>query len=380
MKSLLVIGVLALAIVNSCAAVSSIQLSNIHVQWEIRGDKTHFKLTTPLGNGVIASNAWIGLGLSEQNAMVFYLLFSYLFICLKLRFFDCDMLYKYKNGASVAVCKKTGSLSAVHHYYNDESSYASNLFDEERPTLGITNGVVSVSGGNLTCSFARDNSHTVDGYFRVRPGHRAFILIAYGEPKSNGDIQYHAFRTVSDQKVDFAANSLKRTTTGAKNSYKNGQFSLSWTVKADVVDFEFTLSNVAYKTNFYSAFAFSKDNYMGNDDVNVCIFSDKVKDVHHYCNEGKVSSIMVQAMPTYGYSNSRVSFANKLFTCKFSRKTSLISEKYFDLSKPYFILLAHGPTTASGSIRKHIIKTASGQKFQVISSAKRSAINKKARN
>lgn len=352
MRSLFIIGVLALTILNSCAA-ESIQLSNIYVEWEIRGTQTYFKLTTPLGNDVSPANAWIGLGLSNENAM---------------------------NGASVVVCKNHNSKSAVHHYYNHESNYDSNLFDEDKPTLGISSGTVSVSGGNLTCSFLRDNTQSAEGYFKVRPGKKAYFLIAYGKPKSNGEIQYHAFRTVSNEKILFTNKSLKRTTTNVQpsNSYRNGQFTLSWTVKTNTVDFVYTMSNVEYKTNFYAAFAFSKDNYMGDDDVNVCIYSEKVKDVHHYCNDGKVSSLMVQSMPRYGIENASVSFANKVFTCKFSRKIKMVNEKYFDLSKPYYILLAHGPATSSGSIRKHIIKTASGKRFQVIPTLKRSAIGKSA--
>ena len=48
----------------------SISLLNVNITWTNRGTTTDFVVTSPLGNGVSLTNAWLGVGLNPNDAMV----------------------------------------------------------------------------------------------------------------------------------------------------------------------------------------------------------------------------------------------------------------------------------------------------------------------
>lgn len=47
-------------------------MGNVDISYKNRGNETEFIVTTPFGNGISASNAWIGIGFNDySNVMVF---------------------------------------------------------------------------------------------------------------------------------------------------------------------------------------------------------------------------------------------------------------------------------------------------------------------
>ncbi len=48
----------------------SITVNNVFVRWTNRGSSTDFFLTSSLATGVIANDAWVGVGINNANVMV----------------------------------------------------------------------------------------------------------------------------------------------------------------------------------------------------------------------------------------------------------------------------------------------------------------------
>ena len=74
LAKLLILGVLI-----GCAASQSISLisNTVTISWINKGDVTSFFATAVIGNGISAANAWLGIGLNAQSAMVFLFNLSY---------------------------------------------------------------------------------------------------------------------------------------------------------------------------------------------------------------------------------------------------------------------------------------------------------------
>jgi hypothetical protein len=58
--------------------------------------------------------------------------------------------------------------------------FSSVLLNPDNATLGLSNMVVSLNQGNLTCSFTRDNANSYTGYYQITPTSTPFFLAAYG--------------------------------------------------------------------------------------------------------------------------------------------------------------------------------------------------------
>ncbi len=71
----------------------------------------------------------------------------------------------------------TGNPSVFHNVNN---GYSSSYLVSTNIAIGITNATVQVVNGNLTCSFVRDNTLTVPGFYKISDNTPAFIVLAYG--------------------------------------------------------------------------------------------------------------------------------------------------------------------------------------------------------
>lgn len=47
-----------------------LDLDNVHISFINNGSHTKFKVSSPLGNGVNISNAWLAVGLNSKSVMV----------------------------------------------------------------------------------------------------------------------------------------------------------------------------------------------------------------------------------------------------------------------------------------------------------------------
>lgn len=66
------------------------------------------------------------------------------------------------------------------------SGYSVSLLDPSNPTVGITGASVQASGTNFTCSFTRDNSNSVSGYYDIA-GTDPYVIVAYGPVSGGGN-------------------------------------------------------------------------------------------------------------------------------------------------------------------------------------------------
>ena len=66
-----------LGILIGCAASQSISLigNTVTISWINKGDVTSFYATAAIGNGVVVSDAWLGIGLNPQSTMVCLFIF-----------------------------------------------------------------------------------------------------------------------------------------------------------------------------------------------------------------------------------------------------------------------------------------------------------------
>ena len=85
---------------------------------------------------------------------------------------------KMKNGASAIICKIWNGGTAVEHNYNENDF--SSLLDTTNPTIGITNAVVTIVNGNLTCSYTRDNQNANSKYWNINTNPQPYIIMAFG--------------------------------------------------------------------------------------------------------------------------------------------------------------------------------------------------------
>lgn len=174
------------------------------------------------------------------------------------------------------MCRINNGAQTVEHYYNAGQSTPS-LLISGNPQIGISNVKVTVSNNVLTCSFTRAKSQSgVPNYFDINNYY--YLLTATGLV-SGGVLQFHSKFTYSDVQYNFGsitsstvattssaisstAISMTTTATTSKsdsiNQYKNGDFTLNWSVSADSINFEF-LTNTTSTSNFWTAFAFSTD-------------------------------------------------------------------------------------------------------------------------
>jgi hypothetical protein len=89
----------------------------------------------------------------------------------------------------VCLCKIVNNVASVEHYFNSGKSKPS-LLDGTRPSVGITNPIVKVENGVMTCSFTRAKSIktvarqlTESNYFDIN--NQYYLLHARG-PINNG--------------------------------------------------------------------------------------------------------------------------------------------------------------------------------------------------
>ena len=92
--------------------------------------------------------------------------------------FESSCIFNKAN-TDVIICynPSTGNPSVFHNVNN---GYASSYLVSTNIAIGITNATVQVVNGNLTCSFVRDNTLTVPGFYKISDNAPAFIVSAYG--------------------------------------------------------------------------------------------------------------------------------------------------------------------------------------------------------
>ena len=89
-----------------------------------------------------------------------------------------------------------------------------------------------------------------------------------------------------------------------------------------------------------------------------------VNAIENYFNPGGYQRpvLMDKAKPSLGFSHMKITNVNKKIICEFIRKNSMKNKQnYFDLSKKYFVLFAHGRLT--DDLHYHSARVASDKKL-----------------
>ncbi|RNA26705.1 hypothetical protein BpHYR1_047819, partial [Brachionus plicatilis] len=161
--------------------------------------------------------------------------------------------------------------------------------------------------------------------------------------QNNGVINYHLNRISSSSPLSLNSNSDKdqstfvsiETTTKVDantnlptiqtftteinkfGEFSIGDFSLQWKNNDDKTNFTFVTKNIGKQSLFYSAFAFSKDSFMGQDDVIACkVTSDSQYLIERYYNQGKSQPKYLTAeSKDIGISGPEVNLSDGTLTC-----------------------------------------------------------------
>lgn len=144
MKILLLI----LVTISSCSC-ASYQISRLYVTWNVNFEDTEFYMTANLSDLADIENCWLSIGINNRHGMY---------------------------GANAVVCRKSPDETWVKHYLNGFSD--SSIFDENDPTLGLSQTKVEINGDNLTCKFTRKNLLNHKNYFEINYTSSYYIIHA----------------------------------------------------------------------------------------------------------------------------------------------------------------------------------------------------------
>ncbi|XP_052229768.1 uncharacterized protein LOC127843912 isoform X2 [Dreissena polymorpha] len=147
-----------------------------------------------------------------------------------------------------------------------------------------------------------------------------------------------------------------------RNCSQNCQYSVQWRPTKNNTVVEFEVKRKTSSPNYYMALGFSEDLQMGHDSVTECVtFNGVPKTLSSYNTEyGRYKNNTNLAVETFGVTMLIGDYINGVLTCKFERRVSVLSgaplrsedSRFFDLSYPYFLLIAHGNAYA-GNIYMH---------------------------
>jgi len=121
---------------------------------------------------------------------------------------------------------------------------------------------------------------------------------------------------------------------------KTCNFVLSWDFDGELINYELTAIS-----NSWVSVVFSQDQYLGDDNLVVCMkeqLSDKVSVIQYYKNASGIELIRLTASEN-NLINTQASFdLDRLITCKFSRPKESTKKLITDLTKPHFIYIERG--------------------------------------
>ncbi|XP_052265958.1 uncharacterized protein LOC127868334 isoform X2 [Dreissena polymorpha] len=306
---------------------------------------------------------------------------------------------------SVAQCVTLNGVPSVHSSYNEAYKYNTNL--DVQKTFGVNLLAGDYKNGVLTCKFERKVNVQLAGGSSTRKrrvpsddGHffdisnPYFLLIAHGTA-DNGTIKYHSETPdiYSAEKIDFLGGAklydwttktppVPDTQTGInqptgcgsivscimpRNCTQNCQYSVQWRPSKNNTVVEFEVKRKTSSPNYYMALGFSEDLLMGHDSVAQCVTLNGVPSVHSSYNEAYKYNTNLDVQKTFGVNLLAGDYKNGVLTCKFERKVNVQlaggsstrkrrvpsdDGHFFDISNPYFLLIAHG-TADNGTIKYH---------------------------
>jgi hypothetical protein len=138
-----------------------------------------------------------------------------------------------------------------------------------------------------------------------------------------------------------------------QDSIEISDFKLNWITHEKTVEFVFK-TKVSELDQVWAAFAFSKDQRMGDDDVALCNIKDNKSILLHYHNTVHARpSILDEKNPQIGFSNIYVEIKDNWLTCSFIRVKQMEDvPNYFDINDEHYILFATG-TLLQGELNRH---------------------------
>ncbi|KAH3870769.1 hypothetical protein DPMN_033959 [Dreissena polymorpha] len=146
-----------------------------------------------------------------------------------------------------------------------------------------------------------------------------------------------------------------------RNCSQNCQYSVQWRPSKNNTVVEFEVKRKTSSPNYYMALGFSEDLQMGRDSVAQCVTLDgRPNTLSSYNADGPYKSNTNLDVATFGITMLAGQYKNGVLTCTFERRVNVLSgsplrnedSRFFDLSYPYFLLIAHG-TAYDGTIEMH---------------------------
>lgn len=140
---------------------------------------------------------------------------------------------------------------------------------------------------------------------------------------------------------------------------------VKWKDGVNITDFEISTKLARIEAS-YLAIGFSNDNSMGNDGVVMCKYNLNADVyVQHYYNEGKKSFLLSENEPSVGLFDSKISLSQNHLICSFKRikLAENFNDKYSDLNKMHYLLVAKGKIDQNSKINKFLTQSYFEGKF-----------------
>ncbi|CAF0906542.1 unnamed protein product [Brachionus calyciflorus] len=314
-------------VVPRCQQFTTLDNDGIRIEFINYGEKTDFKVTAKIGNGVDPNNVWLGLGLNHLRIMP---------------------------NADVVVCKYSATLNSVEHYYNEglvpKHMNTSNLF------VGLSNLFISVIGNDMTCQFTRQNSYPHPHYINMNT-EKLYVISGYGSLNGT-EILMHNLIKETKNKVDLTSN-VQIKPDYELSTLKNDEIVIYFKNCGTVTHFEASaiIENNIDINNFWFGIGLNTNRKMPNANVVVCKRGSNLTTIEHYFNDGLVPKYLNPLNKYEGISSTSITVLNRTINCKFTRDNSNSGPKYLNLnSQKLYLIAGYGPLAGEELLMHQVVK------------------------
>ena len=145
-----------LALIFEASSQNTVKLvkNRVSINWEYHDSLSSFQVVVEPTVDTNFKDSWLAIGFNANAVMA---------------------------NAGVVVCRNNAkkSVTSVQHYLNT-NAYNSFPLDRRNLSIGLSNARVNIVDGKLVCSFTRNNYINRQGYFRIAPEKKVFLVAAYG--------------------------------------------------------------------------------------------------------------------------------------------------------------------------------------------------------
>ena len=131
-----------------------------------------------------------------------------------------------------------------------------------------------------------------------------------------------------------------------------GKIEVYYQTRGSVTDFNVVAphdtSSILSETNSWIAVGFGPAKSMDKSSAVVCKSTSNGKTIQHYYNNRTTPSLIDQANPTIGLTNTKLTFDSQFIICSFTRENSNSNPRYYNINNNPYVLTAWGTNRFTG--------------------------------